>query len=162
MLNSYPHKLYTRVNRLCDTLKITLKVASYLTMRLRSVLVGEPLPRIARKRCSVLLAGLLLFTNMPNATAVSTHRDKNNYKIYAHMKIQSAKQYRCLETLWDKESRWDPRADNPKSTAYGIPQLLKLKIKDPYLQIDRGLKYIKARHGTACKALEFHKRKGHY
>jgi hypothetical protein len=162
MRNSYPHKLYTRVNRLCDTLKITLKVASYLTMRLRSVLVGEPLPRIARKRCSVLLAGLLLFTNMPNATAVNTTRDKNNYKIYAHMKIQSAKQYRCLDTLWDKESKWDPRADNPKSTAYGIPQLLKLKVKDPYLQIDLGLKYIKHRHSTACKALEYHKLKGHY
>jgi hypothetical protein len=162
MLNSYPHKLYTAVKSLCDTLKITLKVASYLTIRLRSMLVGEPLRRIARRRSLVLLAGLLLFTNMPNATAVSTTRDKNNYKIYAHMKIQSAKQYRCLETLWDKESRWDPRADNPKSTAYGIPQLLKLKVKDPYLQIDLGLKYIKHRHLTACKALEFHKRKGHY
>jgi hypothetical protein len=162
MLNSYTHKLYTGVKRLCDTLKITLKVASYLTIRLRSMLVGEPLRRIARKRCLVLLAGLLLFTNMPNATAVSTTRDKNNYKIYAHMKIQSAKQYRCLETLWDKESRWDPRADNPKSTAYGIPQLLKLKIKDPYLQIDRGLKYIKHRHSNSCKALEFHKRNGYY
>ena len=159
---SYTHKLYTGVKRLCDTLKITLMLDRYLTIRLRSMLAGEPLPRIARGLCLVLLAELLLFTNMPNATAVSTTRDKNNYKIYAHMKIQSAKQYRCLETLWDKESRWDPRADNPKSTAYGIPQLLKLKIKDPYLQIDRGLKYIKARHQTACKALEFHKRKGHY
>jgi hypothetical protein len=99
---------------------------------------------------------------MPNATAVNTTRDKNNYKIYAHMKIQSAKQYRCLDTLWDKESKWDPRADNPKSTAYGIPQLLKLKVKDPYLQIDLGLKYIKHRHSTACKALEYHKLKGHY
>jgi hypothetical protein len=162
MLSSYTHKLYTGVNRLCDTLEITLKVASYLTMPLRSVLVGEPLPRIARKRSSVLLAGLLLFTNMPNANAVNTTRDKNNYKIYAHMKVQSAKQYRCLETLWDKESRWDPRADNPKSTAYGIPQLLKLKVKDPYLQIDLGLKYIKHRHSTPCKALYFHKLKGHY
>ena len=162
MLNSYTHKLYTGVKRLCDTLKITLMLASYLTIRLRSMLVGEPLRRIARRRSLVLLAGLLLFTNMPNATAVSTTRDKNNYKIYAHMKIQSAKQYRCLETLWNLESRWDPRADNPKSTAFGIPQLLKLKVKDPYLQIDLGLKYIKHRHSTACKALEFHKRKGHY
>jgi hypothetical protein len=162
MLNSYTHKLYTRVNRLCDTLKITLMLDRYLTIRLRSMLVGEPLRRIARKRCLVLLAGLLLFTNMPNANAVNTTRDKNNYKIYAHMKIQSAKQYRCLETLWNLESRWDPRADNPKSSAYGIPQLLKLKIKDPYLQIDLGLKYIKHRHSTACKALEYHKLKGHY
>jgi len=162
MLNSYTHKLYTDVNRLCDTLKSTLKVASYLTIRLRSMLVGEPLRRIARKRCLVLLAGLLLFTNMPNATAINTTRDKNNYKIYAHMKLHSAKQYRCLETLWDQESKWDPRADNPKSTAYGIPQLLKLKVKDPYKQIDLGLKYIIHRHSNPCKALAFHKIKGHY
>ncbi len=162
MRDSYPHKLYTDVNRLWDTLKITLMLDRYLTKPLRSMLVGEPLRRIARKRCLVLLAMLFVFTNTQYASAVSTHRDKNNYKIYAHMKIQSAKQYRCLETLWNKESRWDPRADNPKSTAYGIPQLLKLKVKDPYLQIDLGLKYIRHRHSTPCKALEFHKIKGYY
>jgi hypothetical protein len=99
---------------------------------------------------------------MPNATAVSTTRDKNNYKIYAHMKIQSAKQYRCLETLWDKESRWDPRADNPKSSAYGIPQLLKLKVHDPFMQIDLGLKYIAHKHRTPCYALAFHNKRGWY
>ena len=162
MLISYTHKLYTGVNRLCDTLKITLMLDRYLTRRLRSMLVGEPLRRIARKRCLVLLAMLFVFTNTQYASAVNTQRDKNNYKIYAHMKLQSAKQYRCLETLWDQESRWDPRADNPKSTAYGIPQLLKLKVTDPYKQIDLGLKYIEARHSNPCKALAFHKIKGHY
>jgi hypothetical protein len=99
---------------------------------------------------------------MPTAKALSTAKDINNYKLYAHMKLLDAKQYRCLELLWNKESRWNPRADNPKSTAFGIPQLLKLKELDPYKQIDRGLKYIKARHLTPCKALAFHKRVGHY
>jgi hypothetical protein len=110
----------------------------------------------------VLLASLLLFVNSPTATAVSTARDVNNYKLYAHIKLKDAKQYRCLELLWDKESRWNPRADNPKSTAYGIPQLLKLKAKDPYIQMDLGLKYIKHRHSTPCLALAFHKKTGHY
>ncbi len=137
-------------------------LASNLTKGLRSILAGEPLRRIARRRSLVLLAGLLLFTNMPTAKALSTARDINNYKLYAHIKLHSAKEYRCLELLWTRESNWNPRADNPKSTAYGIPQLLKLTIKDPYLQIDRGLKYIKARHLTPCKALAFHKRVGHY
>jgi hypothetical protein len=95
--------------------------------------------------------------------AMGVNRDHiNSYKLYAHIKIVNAKEYRCLETLWDKESRWDPRADNPKSTAYGIPQLLKLKATDPYVQIDLGLKYIKARHLTPCKALAFHNKAGHY
>ena len=137
-------------------------LASNLTHRLRSILAGEPLRRIARRRSLVLLAGLLLFTNMPQSVAVSTARDVNNYKLYAHIKLHNANEYQCLVLLWDKESRWNPRADNPNSTAYGIPQLLKLKAKDPYIQIDLGLKYIAHRYGSVCKAWSYHKRTGHY
>ena len=161
-MKSYPHKLYTGVNSLWDTLKITLMLDRYLTLSIRSMLVGEPLRRIARKRCLVLLAGLFVFSNTTYASAVSTQRDKENYKLYAHIKLLNAKQYRCLEILWNKESRWDPRADNPKSSAFGIPQLLKMKELDPFKQIDLGLKYISNRHSTPCKALEYHKLKGHY
>jgi len=162
MLNSYPHKLSTRVNRLWDTLKNTLKIDTYLTRGLRSILAGEPLPRIARRRSLVLLAGLLLFSNMPASQAISTQRDKENYKLYAHIKLLNAKQYRCLELLWNRESRWDPRADNPKSSAFGIPQLLKMKELDPFKQIDLGLKYIAHKHRTPCKAWQFHKLRGWY
>jgi hypothetical protein len=110
----------------------------------------------------VLLAGLFVFSNTTNAIAVSTQRDKENYKLYAHIKLLNAKQYRCLEILWNRESRWDPRADNPKSSAFGIPQLLKMTELDPFKQIDLGLKYISKRHSTPCKALDYHNKKGHY
>jgi len=162
MRNSYPQTLCTSVNSLWDTLNDTLKIDTYLTIGVRSILAGEPLRRIARRRSLVLLAGLLLFSNMPASQAISTQRDKENYKLYAHIKLLNAKQYRCLEILWNKESRWDPRADNPKSSAYGIPQLLKMKELDPFKQIDLGLKYISKRHSTPCKALDYHNRKGHY
>ena len=166
MPNSYPQKLSTGKVKVWRTRSKYARVihilASNLTNRLRSILAGEPLRRIARRRSLVLVAGLLLFSNMPQSVAVSTARDINNYKLYAHIKLHNSKEYRCLELLWDKESRWDPRADNPKSTAYGIPQLLKLKAIDPYIQIDLGLKYIKARYSTPCKALDFHKKTGHY
>jgi hypothetical protein len=162
MSKTYPHKLSTRVNSLWDTLKITLMLDGYLTKRLRSMLAGEPLPRIARGLCLVLLAGLFVFSNTTNAIAVSTQRDKENYKLYAHIKLLNAKQYRCLEILWNRESRWDPRADNPKSSAFGIPQLLKMTELDPFKQIDLGLKYISKRHSTPCKALDYHNKKGHY
>jgi hypothetical protein len=162
MINSYPQKLYTGVKAPWDTLKITLILDTYLTKGLRSILAGEPLRRIARRRSLVLLAGLLLFTEVNQASAINEPKDVNRYKLYAHFKLVDAKQYRCLELLWNRESRWDPRADNPKSSAYGIPQLLKLKEKDPYKQIDRGLKYIEHRYSTPCKAWEFHKRTGHY
>jgi len=162
MRNSYPHKLSTRVSKVWDTPKSTLILYRYLTNGLRSMLVGEPLRRIARKRCLVLLAALFVFSNTTNAIAVSTNRDKENYKLYAHIKLLNAKEYRCLEILWNRESQWDPRANNPKSSAYGIPQLLKLKEHDPYKQIDLGLKYISKRHSTPCKALDYHNAKGHY
>ena len=162
MINSYPQKLSTGVKPLWDTLKSTLNTCSYLTSSIRSILAGEPLRRIARRRSLVLLAGLLLFINMPNASAINTPRDINTYKLYAHMKLLDAKQYRCLELLWNRESMWNPRADNPKSSAYGIPQLLKLKERNPFKQIDRGLKYIEHRHSNPCKALDHHKRTGHY
>ena len=134
---------------------------SNLTYAVRSTLAGEPLRRIARRRGLVLVAGLLLFTNSSNALAVNTAKDVNNYKLYAHIKLHNANEYQCLVLLWDKESKWNPRANNPKSTAYGIPQLLKMTERDPYKQILLGLKYIKHRHKTPCLALEHHK-KGWY
>lgn len=159
---SYPQELSTGVKKMWDTLKRTLNYCAYLTRRLRSILAGEPQTRLARRRCLVLLGVLCVFSNTPNAIAVSTARDVNNYKLYTHIKLLDAKEYRCVELLWTLESRWDPRAKNPKSSAFGIPQILKLKELDPYKQIDAGLKYIKARHLTPCKALTFHKDKGHY
>ena len=166
MPNSYPQGLSTGRLKVWRTRSNYAQVihilASNLTNGLRSILAGEPLRRIARRRSLVLLAGLLLFTNMPQSVAVSTARDVNNYKLYAHIKLHNANEYQCLVLLWDKESRWNPRADNPNSTAYGIPQLLKLKAKDPYIQIDLGLKYIAHRYGSVCKAWSYHKRTGHY
>ena len=166
MLNSYPQVLSTGVSNLCTTRRRYAQVihilASNLTNGLRSILVGEPLRRIARRRSLVLMAGLLLFTNMPTTSAINTTRDKENYKLYAHIKLTNSKEYRCLELLWNRESKWDPRADNPKSSAYGIPQLLKMKELDPYKQIDLGLKYIVHRHITPCKALAYHTKTGHY
>ena len=166
MPNSYPQELSTGKVKVWRTRRVYAQLihilVGNLTNGLRSILAVEPLRRIARMRSLVLLAGLLLFTNSSNAIAVNTARDVNNYKLYAHIKLHNANEYQCLVLLWDKESRWNPRADNPKSTAYGIPQLLKLKAKDPYTQIDFGLKYIDHRYGSVCKAWSYHKRTGHY
>ena len=85
------------------------------------------------------------------------------YKIYAHIKIGSYKEFVCIEKLWTKESNWRPKAKNKNSSAYGIPQLLKMKETNPYKQIDLGLRYIDKRYkGDACKALAHHNKKGWY
>jgi hypothetical protein len=87
----------------------------------------------------------------------------NTYKQYTFIQLNySFKEFYCVSDLWFKESRWQPTAKNSKSSAYGIPQLLNLKSKDPFIQIDRGLDYIKNRYTTPCNALAFHKKRGWY
>ena len=57
-------------------------------------------------------------------------------------------EHRALMKLWGKESAWNPKADNPNSSAFGIPQLLNLDPSTPApRQIERGLDYISNRYG---------------
>lgn len=70
----------------------------------------------------------------------------------------TGKQWVCLRTLWTSESRFDSKADNPKSSAFGIAQLLREKETEPALQILKGLRYISHRYGTPCQAREFWKK----
>lgn len=64
-------------------------------------------------------------------------------------------QFICLEKLWEKESNWNPKADNPHSSAYGIAQLLKETATDPMSQIRNGMRYISHRYETPCNAWAF-------
>ena len=104
---------------------------------------------------------IVILTNNQVVSANAANPSIELYKLFAHMQVGNDKQYRCLVELWHKESRWSPIADNPNSTAYGIPQLLKMTERNPYKQIELGLKYIKHRHKTPCLALAHHK-KGWY
>lgn len=72
------------------------------------------------------------------------------------------KQRRCIHTLFTKESRFDHLADNPKSTAFGIGQVLKETSREPDIQILNAYKYIKHRYDTPCRALAHHQRKNWY
>ncbi len=159
MLNSYPQELSTGTNNCGNTPNATLNVAAYLTRRVASQLAGEPLRRIARRRSLVLLAVLCVIGITP---AKAYDPNVESYKLYAHIKLLDDKQYRCLVLLWRMESQWSPTAKNKKSSAYGIPQLLKMTERNPYKQIDLGLKYIAHRYGNPCKALDHHKKVGHY
>ena len=76
----------------------------------------------------------------------------------------SQSEFGCLDQLWISESDWDPTADNPTSTAYGIPQALTGGTHDnlpadymtnPVSQIRWGLWYIRESYGSACAAWDF-------
>ena len=79
-----------------------------------------------------------------------------------HQLDYSFEQFYCVDELWYKESRWNYKAKNPKSSAFGIPQILGLKELSPTKQIDKGLNYIKHRYSNPCNALKHHKIKGWY
>lgn len=72
-----------------------------------------------------------------------------------------ADQFRCLDSLWTKESGWDYRAVNPNGGATGIPQALpgsKMATvaadwqTNATTQVTWGLRYISAAYGTPCAA----------
>lgn len=72
--------------------------------------------------------------------------------------------------LLDRESSYDPNAQNPTSTAYGLGQFLNstwddvacVKTPDPSEQIRCMALYIVARYGTPGAALSFHDTHNYY
>jgi hypothetical protein len=75
----------------------------------------------------------------------------------------SDSEFGCLDALYVSESGWDMHADNPTSSAYGIPQALTGGTHDlpddymtnPVSQIRWGLDYIRSSYGTPCAAWAF-------
>ncbi|MFV0254202.1 MAG: G5 domain-containing protein [Beutenbergiaceae bacterium] len=80
-------------------------------------------------------------------------------------------QWSCLNSLWQKESNWNPYARNRSSGAYGIPQSLpgsKMASAgsdwrtNPATQIKWGLGYIQNRYGSPCGAWGHSQSRGWY
>lgn len=72
-------------------------------------------------------------------------------------------EWRCLDYIITKESRYDHLARNQQgSSAFGIGQRLKETSKDPLTQILHTYKYIQHRYETPCRAMKFHLRHNYY
>ena len=82
----------------------------------------------------------------------------------------SAEEYEALQELIMLESSWNPEAQNPKSTAYGLGQFLDKtwdlvgieKSADYRIQLIASHNYVMGRYGSWVKALEHHKQYGWY
>lgn len=104
--------------------------------------------------------------------------DPNGFGAYALSKFEQygwgPDELPALIQLWNKESgspgagssavTWNPMADNPTSTAFGIAQFLDgtwggtgiAKTTNGFQQIDAGLIYLQNRYGSPSAALNFH------
>jgi hypothetical protein len=90
-------------------------------------------------------------------------------KLYAKQFMRMAypdwnlSEHRALMKLWGKESAWNHRAQNPTSSAFGVPQLLKLNPNTPApRQIERGLEYIEHRYEKPSVAWSHWRSNGWY
>jgi len=155
------NKLSTGViHRVCATPKNALNVASRLTASVRSILAGEPLMRIARRRSLVLLAVLCVVGTTP-AEAVT---EIDNLKLYAHSRLINYNQFQCLNKLITAESNWRINAVNLNGKHFGLGQMRNTKYRDldGYRQIDWTIRYIKGRYGSMCNAWRFFQKHGYH
>jgi hypothetical protein len=128
--------------------------------------VAHKATRRARKgklaRC--WLVGIaLVIVNLCFVKTNSVANDKiNHYRQWAFIQLNNLEEFDCLDYLYYRESRWNPKAVSPSGNHFGIPQGKSqwLKTATPYQQINWGIKYNKSRYGSMCKALEHYKLKG--
>ena len=142
------------VHRCAKPVGIAQNYARYLTWLLPSTLVGEPVSRIARRRCLVVL-GVLCVMGITPASATKDVKPSIDYlKLYAHSRIVNYKEFQCFNTLITKESNWRVNAIN--GSHYGLGQMRNPLYRnlDGFRMIDWSLRYMTHRYsGSSCKAL---------
>lgn len=107
--------------------------------------------------CSLSLIFNLFVADISQARPA---KDPMNYKLHAYNQLLDWKQFECILKLYEKESNWRPSAKN--GSHHGIPQGRSqwLATANGYKQVEWGVRYIKARYGTPCKAWLHFKREG--
>jgi hypothetical protein len=152
------------MHRCAKPVGIAQNHARSLTWLLPSKLVGEPVHRIARRRCLVVLAVLCVMGITPAmATKEVKQASIDQLKLYAHSRIISYKEFQCFEKLITKESNWRVEAINPNGNHFGLGQMRNTKYRnlDGYRMIDWSLRYINHRYaGSSCAAFEHWRKRG--
>jgi len=104
-----------------------------------------------------------IMTARTKATMEEKRENKALIVSYLRALGYNAQQRECAITLWTRESRLDHLADNKRSSAYGIAQLLGEKSSRADLQILHGVRYIEHRYSDSfCRALQHSDRRGWY
>jgi len=145
------------MHRCAKPVGIAQDYAQCLTALLPSTLVSEPVIRLARRRCLVVLAGLCVIGMTP---AYATKDVKQTISIdslilYSHSRIVNYKEFQCFYALIKAESNWRVEAINPNGNHFGLGQMRNTKYRnlDGYRMIDWSIRYIGHRYsGSSCKA----------
>ena len=141
-----------------------IDLTSHATLNTRSILnrkAESPTARLGRRRVwatFMLIAFSICFSK--DYSVAKENYKPTHYKQYILIELQDFTEAYCLIDLYTAESRLNPKARN--GSHYGIPQGRSkyLATVDGFKQIDWGIKYNYARHGSMCNALDHFKRKG--
>jgi hypothetical protein len=142
-------------------------------------LAGRDATSVSRSQDRVPLASLARSRNLSNASGpartrtvdLSSADPRTLAKALMPQFGMSPSDFGCIDAIWSQESGWNIHADNPSSSAYGIPQALpgsKMSSagpdweNNPVTQIKWGLGYIKERYGSACGAAAYKRSHGTY
>jgi len=128
------------IHRCVKPVGLAQDYAHYLTWWLPSTRGSEPVSRIARSRCLVVL-GVLYVMAMTPAYATKDVKQTtsiDSLKLYAHSRIVNYKEFQCFNTLITKESNWRVEAINPNGNHFGLGQMRNTKYQnlDGYRMID--------------------------
>lgn len=104
---------------------------------------------------------------------VKTIKYEDPVKQYAYEQVVNkwgVEQWSYYKDLINRESGWNPTAQNPTSTAFGIHQFLNgtwqggycTKTSEYKVQIDCGIKYIEDRYEAPYYSIVFHNRNNWY
>ena len=156
------HKLSTGfVHRCAKPVGIAQDYARYLTALVRSRLADEPVCRIARARCMVLLAVLCIVGTTPATAAKEVKPSIDYLKLYAHSRIVNWQEFKCFDKLITKESNWRVNAINGSHFGLGQMRNSKYRNLDGFRMIDWTLRYIDHRYqGSSCKAYAHWQKRG--
>lgn len=97
---------------------------------------------------------------IPEAIAGNEIKEYSYRIVFANW---GAEHWESFDRLINAESKWNPEAKNPKSTAYGLGQFLNStwgsvgmeKTNDPEKQIEAAVFYIQDRYGDPIKAWRY-------
>ncbi len=133
------------------------------------VIVGLLWVFIPERTQSPMLPDAPIMIERTKATMEEKRENKALAISYAKALGYSNENIDCLLTLWTRESRFDhlarPRdaSGKPRSSAFGIAQLLRERSGEPGIQILHGIRYLNHRYGgSACRALGHSDRRGWY
>ena len=116
------------VHRCAKPVGIAQDYARYLTRWLPSTRGSEPVSRIARSRCLMVLAVLCLVGTTPANATKDVKPSVDYLKLYAHSRIVNWQEFKCFDKLITKESNWRVNAIN--GSHFGLGQMRNPKYRN--------------------------------